>query len=177
MSLESPYAAPNSELSNTEPSKIYSNKHHVICEADAEWPARCFKCNEDTNNTKKMKLTYLNPWFYLTLLVTPILTIILALIFQKKFTVELPVCDLHLKKRRNFLIIQWSLLLLMTAGFIVGIVDDSQLALVGSMTLLLVIVIFAIAGRMVHVARFKENRLWVKGPGKKFLQSLSAFTN
>lgn len=177
MSSESPYAAPDSDLSNVEPSNLYSNKHHVICAADAEWPARCFKCNAETKNKKKTKLTYLNPWFYLTLLITPILTIILALIFQKKFTVELPVCDLHMKKRRNFLIIQWSLMILTIAGFLVGAATDSQLILVFSIVLLLVVVVSAIAGRMVHVAKYKENRLWVKGAGKEFLQSLSAFTN
>lgn len=177
MSSESPYAAPNSDLSNTEASKLYSNKHHVIFEADAEWPERCFKCNEDTKGTKKIKLTYVNPWIYLTILITPLVTIILALIFQKKFNINLPICDEHLKKRRNFLIIQWSLLALMIAGFVVGATTDSQLLLVLSLVLLLVVVISAIAGRMVHVAKYKQNRLWVRGTGKKFLQSLTIFTN
>lgn len=172
---DSIYAAPKSELTNAEPAEIYRYKHYVILNSDAAWPARCFKCNADSAVRKKVNVAYVNPWIYLTLLITPIVTIVLALIFQKKFSIDLPICDSHLKKRKNFVIFQWTALLLMIAGFILGAALNSELLFILSLLLLLMVVIAAIAGRMIHLAKFKDDHLWVRGTGKAFLQSLPPF--
>lgn len=177
MSSESPYAPPKSSLINTAATGIYGFKRYVIHKDGVEWPSRCFKCNTDTNTTKKVKLVYVNPWIYLSLLITPILTIILALIFQKKFTVQLPVCEVHLKKRKNFLFFQWATVFLTIVGFIIGAATNSDVAIMLSMVLILVIVISALAGRLVYAAKFKKDNLWVRGAGKEFLSSLPDFVN
>jgi len=177
MSSESPYTTPQSSLLGSETSELYGYKRYVIQRSDIEWPPRCYKCNADTSVTKKVKLTYVNPWIYLSLLITPIFTIILALIFQKKFTVQLPLCETHLKKRRYFSIFQWVAVSFMIAGFIIGIATNSDIALILSIALILVIVVSAIAGRMVYIAKFKKDNLWVRGAGKEFVSSLSSFNN
>ncbi len=177
MSSESPYAPPKSSLVNTAATGIYGFKQYVIHQDGVEWPSRCFKCNTDTNTTKKVKLVYVNPWIYLSLLITPILTIILALIFQKRFTVQLPICEAHLKKRRNFLFFQWGTVVLTIAGFTIGATTNSDIVIMLSIILVLVILISALIGRMIYVAKFKKYNLWIRGAGKEFVCSLPSFVN
>lgn len=172
---ESIYAAPQSELTNIESSAVYRHKRYAILNPDAAWPARCFKCNADSTSQKKVKVVYVNPWIYITLLITPLVTIVLALIFQKKFDISLPMCESHLKKRKNFMIFQWTALASMMGGIVIGALMESELIVGLSILLLLVVLFSAIAGRMIHVAKFKDSRLWISGTGKAFLQSLPSF--
>ncbi len=177
MSNNSPYATPKSQLSVVDDSTIYRKKKYAILNPEAEWSSRCFKCNSETEIKKKVKLAYVNPWIYLSILITPILTIILALIFQKKFTLQLPMCNQHVKKRKNFVIFQWVTTILSIVGISVGIATDSPLILVSAIVLFLVVVISAIAGRILYAAKYKDNRIWVRGAGKEFLESLPNFQN
>lgn len=172
---DSVYAAPRSELLDPAASEAYRHKRYVISAPDAAWPGRCYKCNTTSTLRKKVKLTYVNPWIYLSLLITPLITIILALIFQKKFTVDLPICERHLKRRRNFVLVQWAIVMLMIAGFVVGTGMQSDLLFFLSFLLILVVVILAIAGRMVFLAKYKSNRLWIRGTGKEFRDSLPVY--
>ena len=177
MSADSPYATPKSSLTSAGVGEVYSSKRYAVCKADAQWPSKCFKCNSQTHIKKKTKLTYVNPWIYLSLIISPLITIILALIFQKKFTIDLPLCEQHIKKRRNFLIFQWSMVALVVGGIFFGVFVDSQLVLLLALLLFLIIVISAIAGRMVFLAKLKNDNLWIRGAGKQFLDDLPPFQN
>jgi len=175
MTDPSPYAPPKSELIDRDALGISAHRRYAIFEADAKWPSRCYKCNAAADGRKKFRLSYVNPWIYLSLLITPIVTIILALIFQKRFTLQLPVCERHLRRRRNFLIFQWTLVALTVAVIAVGIIADLDQAFLIAMLMFLLIVISALAGRIAYIAKFKRGKLWLRGPGKDFLRSLPAF--
>lgn len=171
----SPYAAPKSELNHQNShssSAFYAHKKNVIFKPETPWPSRCFKCNKETSRKKKLTLVYVNPWVYLTLFIWFVITIILSLFVQKKFKIELPVCDVHIKKRRRFLLMQWSLLLLALAVFAAGIHYMNDIVIALAIALVLVVVIAAIFGRMVVATKFKDEQLWVRGTGKEFRASL-----
>ncbi|WP_185235071.1 hypothetical protein [Teredinibacter franksiae] len=175
MTTDSAYTPPEAKLVDSTPGDIKRKGRYIVMAPEDTLPSRCFKCNDDTQNKKKVKLTYLNPWIYLTILVALLLTIILALIFQKKFKIELPLCDKHIKKRKMFIAFQWVLVALTTAGIFMGAATDNG-ALIGvSITLVLVIVISALFGRLAFAAKFKNGSLWISGAGKKFLNSLPQF--
>jgi hypothetical protein len=175
MQNQSPYKPPKSALLGVEDSEASRKGRYVVFKPDIEWPSRCFKCNKETDQKKEVKLTYVNPWIYVSILFTILLTIILALIFQKKFKVSLPLCENHLKKRKNFLIFQWTMVAVMTAGILAGILANLDVLFIVSIFVFIVIVISAIFGRLVFAAKYKNGNLWVTGGGKPFLNSLSDF--
>lgn len=176
MTSDSPYAPPESALTNVDESKIFRKGKYVIYNSDDGWPSRCFKCNSETDFKKEVKLTYVNPWIYLTLLITPLITIILGLIFQKKFRLQLPICELHAKKWKRFLIFQWSMLALTITGFFIGILTEMKFFLGISGSLLLLLIVLAVFGRQVYIVKYKKQKLWVKGTGAEYRDSLPEFT-
>ncbi|NKB35869.1 MAG: hypothetical protein GKR93_01685 [Gammaproteobacteria bacterium] len=175
MSVESPYETPKSSLIDVLHDDICRNGRYVVIRPDVEWPSRCFKCNEDTILKKEVKLTYINPWIYLSILINVLITIILALIFRKKFTVDLPLCERHVKRRKNFLIFQWTMVAVITAGIIIGSLTELTFFLGISMLVLLMVLVSAIFGRLAFAAKYKNEYIWVTGAGKEFLKSLPEF--
>lgn len=175
--MENPYAAPKSRLVNTNetPDGVMRRKKYVITSAEVIWPNRCFKCNNQTSNRKKMRLNYVTPWVYLSLLLNILITFILILIFQKKFIIELPLCDNHLRKRKQFLTVQWLFLAGTLALFGVGVAYDKPLALTISMLCFLIVILTAIFSRIAFIAKFKNGALWIRGAGAPFLNSLNEY--
>lgn len=172
MAETSPYEPPKSTLIDTIQGDISRKGRHVIIRPDSEWPARCFKCNTETDQTKEFTLTYVNPWIYVSILINLLITILLALIFRKRFPVKLPLCELHKKKYKNLLIFQWSMLGVVIAGTSVGIYTDQAFYLVGAAVAVLPLVISSIFGRLATASRYRDNFIWVNGAGKEFLNSL-----
>lgn len=175
MSSESPYAPPKSSLVNTNSGSVSRKGRYVILDPDIDWPSRCFKCNKGTSHKKTVKLAYVNPWIYLSILINVIITVILAAIFQKRFTVELPLCDEHTIKRRNFQILQWVMAALFVASIGAAIATESLAFSVIAFFVFIVLLISAIFGRLAFAAKFKNGNIWVTGAGKDFLNSLPEF--
>ena len=174
MSTESPYEPPKSSL-DVDHCNISRKGRYAVLKPDIEWPSRCFKCNNETSLRKEVKLTYVNPWIYISILFTILLTIILALIFRKRFTVNLPLCELHIKKRKKFLIFQWTLLAAMSSSLLIAVLSNSDIFVFLSIVTFVIIIISAIFGRLAFAAKYKVGNIWVAGGGKEFLNSLPDF--
>ena len=175
MSTESPYQPPKSVLVDAHQGELRRKGRYVVLKPELEWPSRCFKCNTETSLKKEVRLTYINPWIYLSILITVLLTIILALIFRKKFTENLPICEGHIKKRKNFLVFQWAMVAVMTAGIVIGSLTEMKGFFVVSGIVFLLIVISSIFARLAFAAKYKNGILWVTGSGKEFRNSLPDF--
>jgi hypothetical protein len=175
MDNESPYAPPKSSLINTNPENMRRKGRYVILDPDIEWPSRCFKCNKETTYKKEVKLAYVNPWIYLSILINVVVTLILALIFQKKFTIELPLCDEHTRKRRNFLIFQWTMVALFVATLAIGIAFEIMIFTAIAILIFFIVLFSGLFGRLAFAAKFKNGNIWVRGGGKEFLDSLPEF--
>lgn len=173
--MESPYNAPKSDLLESTDVEILAYKKYVLYQDGSRWPARCYKCNQPTDGKKLVKLTYVNPWIYLSILITPILTIILALIFQKKFSLDMPICEAHKQKRKRFLIFQWSMIALATVFFGVAVGANSGLAAGLAGLFLLLVVIAGIGGRLLYAAKLKNGYYWLRGAGKEFVADLRVY--
>ena len=172
MPIESPYEPPKSSLVDVDYCNMSRKGRYAVFKPDIVWPSRCFKCNKETKLRKKLKLSYVNPWIYLSILITILLTFILALIFRKKFTVDLPLCELHLKKRKNFKIFQWTLVAVMTISFVIAMLTNIDVLLFVPIAIFVIILISAISGRLAAAAKYKDGSIWVTGGGKEFLNSL-----
>jgi hypothetical protein len=173
MKSTSPYEPPKSTLIDTQQGDISRNCRYVIVRPESEWPKRCFKCNEETDNTKELTLTYINPWIYVSILINILITIILALIFRKRFPVKLPLCEVHQRKYKNLLIFQWAMLGVIFSGVIAGLYTEEPMYFFAAMVAFFPLIISSLFGRLAHASRYRDDVLWVKGAGKEFLNSLS----
>lgn len=172
MTSTSPYEPPKSTLIDTQQGDISRNGRYVIIRPESEWPSRCFKCNEETDQNKKLTLTYINPWIYVSILINVLITIILALIFRKRFPVKLPLCELHQQKHKNLLIFQWVMLAVVISGVVAGLYTDESMYLFAAMVGFFPLIISSLFGRLAHASRYRDDFLWIRGAGKEFLNSL-----
>jgi hypothetical protein len=175
MSENSVYDTPNSELLTTRKGELFAKGKVVIYDKDVEWPDRCYKCNQATSLKHPVKLSYLNPWFYLSILVSPLLLLVLALIFQKKFPLDLPICSEHLQKRKKHVAINWGITALVVLSFGFGITFNADFGIIAGAVLIVALVLSLVIGRMVFAAKFKDDQLWVRGSGKAFIDSLTEY--
>ncbi len=172
MTAASPYDTPKSALLELEQGDANRSGRYVVVDPEIEWPSRCFKCNQETEIKKKVKLTYVNPWIYLSILFTFLLTIILILIFRKKFKVDLPMCEKHIKKYKNFQIFQWVMVAGMVAGIVIGSLTGNEVMLLIAVFVFFVLFISSMFGRLAFAAKNKNGKIWLSGAGKAFLNSL-----
>jgi len=175
--MNNPYAAPKSRLIDTRetPDGVLRKKKYVVASKDVIWPNRCFKCNAHTSNRKKIRLNYVNPWVYLSILLNVLITLVLVLIFQKKFIIALPLCDAHLRKRKQFIFVQWTLLGMALATIAAGTALHQPEMLMIAFVLFLVVILTAIFSRIAFIVKLKQGVLWIKGAGAPFLQSLKEY--
>ena len=68
------------------------------------------------------------------------------------------------------------MLTLMVAGFVIAGLTEMKSILIISVSLLLIIIISAIFGRQVHAVKYKKQKLWVKGTGTEYRDSLPEFS-
>lgn len=172
------YAAPLSDLETDVLGEVTRKKRYVITAPNTQWPSRCYKCNEPTELKKETKLTYVNPFVYLSILITFLLTIVLVLIFQKKFKLKVPLCEKHIRKRKIFLVTQW---VSATAALFVCIgglmlFNNGTMSFIG-MWSFFVVLVFSCFTKVAYATKFVNGQLWMKGAGKKFLKSLPEYQN
>jgi hypothetical protein len=89
--------------------------------------------------------------------------------------VNLPLCELHIKKRKKFLIFQWALVAVMSISILVGVLSTINVLVFLSIVTFSVLLISAIFGRLAYVAKYKNGNLWITGAGKEFLNNLPDF--
>lgn len=177
---QSPYSPPKSTLLDTSnvSEEIYGFKKLVIQnEEDGEkWPSRCYKCNAEVEQKKQVTLYHVNPWAYLTILISPLILIILSLIIRKKFVISLPICEEHIQKRKRFIISNWIVLVLTLIIGFVGVAHDLPVMIVISTILFLYLVIAAVVSRRAFIAKRKNGQLWIRGAKKEFISSLPSYS-
>lgn len=155
--------------------KIWRKSSTVVVMRDTIWPKRCIKCNAPTDKSIRRVLVYINPWIYLSILVNLLLMLILGLIFQKKFRMEIPVCDKHIANRKRVILINWILFFVMLGGIWMIIISDPQYGTLITMISLLAMLIYGMVNRLAYVAKYKEPYIYVRGAKPEFLESLESF--
>jgi len=173
----SPYQTPKSNLHDPVQAGLFRQSRRVVLKPGTIWPSRCFKCNEATDQKKVFKLYYVSPWIYLTVLINIVITIILGLIFRKRFEVNLPLCQRHLRLRQQFSVIQWSALGVSILTFLAWLQYPEILLLVFlSLGAIILMLIAAVCGSIGRVTKFSDGDIWIAGAGKNFLDSLPEYT-
>jgi len=171
------YRAPASSVDVTtadNAGKIWRKSSSVVVMRDTIWPKRCIKCNTPTEKSLRRVLVYINPWIYLSLLVNILLMLILGLIFQKKFKMEIPVCDKHIANRKRVILVNWMLFLVMLGGIWLITTSNPQFGVIIIIISLITMLIYGMSNRLAYVAKFKDPYIYVRGAKSEFLESLES---
>ena len=125
-------------------------------------------------------MSWHNPLIFFTLLIHILLYVILALIFRKRATIEVGLCEAAFRRRRRAILIAW-LLVLGGIGLLVGTIITAASGrhdegLMWLMIVAALIVFFTgcgwgIAGaRVVTPKRIDASHLWLKGAAAEYLE-------
>jgi hypothetical protein len=187
MSNDNPYASPqapvHAQLLEQSPFSgpaggLWRKGSVLVMHSMATLPARCIKSNQPASGWLKRKLAWHHPAVFLAILAGLLIYIILALILTKRATIHVALSEEWFVRRRNAIIVGWSLVLLSIALFIIGIgiADQSD---VGAGLILVSIMLFLIGAlygllraRIVTPQRISDQYVWLKGVHPAILADL-----
>lgn len=167
------------------PTQLYRDKKYVVATESTEWPDLCYKSGEPADNKITLTRSYTSLLFALTIFLPILLSVFMGLFGGKSLTMTFAVSDRHLRQRKMFKWTQMGFVLLLVGSIALIIADvdaryqtrvvNSALAIVGSLSLLVVLVI-AIVSKTLHAAKFKKYKghklFWIKGTGQTFRDQL-----
>jgi len=176
--INNPYQTPKSVVDAKlvqDTGRIWRMKSAVVVTRETIWPKRCIKCNAPTEKSIKRVLVYVNPWVYLSVLISLLITIVLVLIFQKKFKMHLPLCDQHITYRKRIILTNWMLFLVACGGLWGSIDYNTMYGYLLSGIAVFAMIIIGFSNRLAYISRYKDPHIYVKGAKQAFLDSLGEF--
>jgi hypothetical protein len=139
-------------------------------------PARCVKCNEAVAEPQiNRKLRWHNPALAL-LIFLPLgilIYVVVAICVRKSGYIQLSLCPIHRRRRRNNIIIGW-----LAAASGVGLIalaigqQTGIPAIAGSILLVAAAVWAILACGILSPKRIDNQFMWLRGAGKPFLETL-----
>lgn len=168
-----PYAAPAAPRANA-----WQSQGLLIVTVESRITERCVKCNEPSSTTVKKTFYWHHPAVYLSVLISILIYIILALVLRKSMTLEFGLCSECAAKRSRNIWIGVGLMLFGVASFIFGIamIDHGGLAHLGIWPGLLAFLVGAIvmnsASYVLAAKEIDERFAKLKKAGSRFLDSL-----
>lgn len=188
---ENPYAPPEAEVVTANMVGapmgganlgVYRQGKLLVMHKSAKLPDRCVKSNEPAfGRTLKRSLTWHHPAIYLSILVSILIYVILALILRKTATIYIGLSDLYFAKRIRAIMLGWGFVLAGIVLFIVGIVYIDQeewmgLLIPGGIFVGLAAAIYGlIAARMVSPQKITDTHVYLKGVHPDYLAELPEF--
>jgi hypothetical protein len=175
-----PYAAPRSEIAVkdshlTDAGGLWRDGPLLVIRKGTELPDRCLKCYGDADGYRlKRKLSWHPSYWFLLVLVSPLIYVIVALCVRKTAKVAIGLCEHHRSKRRRAIAIGW-LASLAGIGLIVlaGSNDLPLLSLVGIGVLFGGILFGVIGSQVLLPQRIDKNFVWLKKVSPDYLAPLS----
>lgn len=144
----------------------------------APLPDRCVKSNVPTQRRLKRSLSWHHPLIFLTLLISLLIYVILALVLRKTAKIHIGLSDEWFARRRRAMVIGWTTVLV-SLGMIIGgitMVDSNGLfglAILAGAVLFVAGAIYGLLGaRMVAPTRISDTHIWLKGVCPEFLVGL-----
>ena len=153
---------------------VWRDGKTLIMHKTARLPDFCIKCGSPAGGLYLRKtMRWHHPALALLVLAGLLIYLIVALIARKSATVDLSLCEGHLKKRRTAIITSW-LIFAAGAGFLVlAAAEESGGSLVFGLLLLLASGIYAgIWAKIVTVKKIDDHFVWLRRIDERFLDLL-----
>lgn len=159
----------------------------LVVRRSATLPFICVQTNEPADGWLMRRLTWHNPLYYLVLVLSPCLYIIVAMIVQKRADVQVGLCQARLARRRWVIALAWLGVLagvaLMLLGFSLaagrgGANDPTGLMIVfgGLAVILTAGITGAVLSAVVTPHRITDDYVYLKGVHPGFLERFPAFS-
>lgn len=158
--------------------RFWRSGKRLMAPLNSTLPRRCVKCNEPTGDSQiKRTLYWHHPGIYLSLLVSILLYVIIAVIFRKKAVINLSMCSTHRASRRKVILTSWLLVFLGVAAFVFGLIHESVWGMVlGGVLFIGAIVYGVVRGRMVYATKITKESVWIGGCKPEFLAQFPEWT-
>lgn len=166
--LRSPYGGPFAE------GGVWRDGKTLIMLKTARLPDYCIKCGVAANGSHlTRKLSWHHPALFLLALCGLLIYAIVALIVRKSATIDVGLCQEHVRKHRTAVIVGW-LVCVAGIGFIVlGVAKESGgSALFGGLLLFASAISAATWAKVVTVEKIDDYYLWLRGIDESFLAML-----
>ncbi|UUZ55524.1 hypothetical protein LP419_07640 [Massilia sp. H-1] len=136
-------------------------------------PERCVRCNAPTELGKENSYSWHHPAWYLTILLSPLVYIIVGLIAGKRASVAVGLCELHRTRRRNVHLLGWGALAAAIVSIVLAANDvgGGLFALIACAAILVALIAY-FRGRLLHAARISDSAIHLGGCGNAFLDGL-----
>ena len=153
---------------------VWRDQSTLIMSKDALLPDRCIKCNRPANGQRLKRTVYWhNPIYYVLIFVGVLLYFIVAMFVRWQATVQVPLCETHMARRRILLIAGWLLFLLGIGGFIVAIAaNELAVSLLGVLGIFIGFILLIASARTILPVKMDERFVWLKGISKDYLNQL-----
>jgi hypothetical protein len=150
---------------------VWRDEKTLVMTRDAQLPDQCVKCNAPAHGFKlKRKLSWHHPALYVVILVAWIIYLVLAMALSKRATVFFGLCPEHIKRRKTFLLIGWTMFAI---GLIVPVLAFSNefpgIALLGFLLLFISIFWLVFANRVVNVKKIDDRYVYLTGIDANYL--------
>lgn len=177
-----PYAPPESEVTGLAGSvyapavtgDVWRSGTVLVMTKDAALPDRCVRCNRPAQVRLPRKLSWHRPWIYLTILISILVYLVIALVARKKARVEVPLCSEHERQRKNRLGTGWIVVLCSMLLGAVGLGSPDHLWLLGvaPFTLLAGLIFVTAVSQPVTPKKIDDHHVWLRKVSPEFLADL-----
>ena len=146
----------------------------VVLYQSGELPDACVKCGGPPVTRLKRTLSWYPPLAYLGLLGGVLPFAVIAIVLQKKATVHVPLCELHLQKRKRSILIAWCLSLGGLAIAIGGpmITEPALMIPLGILVFIIGVALGTIATNPLKPRKIEPPYAYLKGACEMFLTQL-----
>src|SRR5262249_21997100 len=104
---------------------IWRHRRQMILRSDTPLPDLCLRCNAPANGYRlKRQLYWHSPGYYLLILASILIYLIVALCVRKRAVLHIGLCETHRTQRRWFIAATWLAVLLGLAMLILGIAES-----------------------------------------------------
>jgi uncharacterized membrane protein YecN with MAPEG domain len=145
----------------------------VIPVLGAAFPPRCVVCNEAAVKRLKRNLFWHPPGYYALVFLGWIIYLVAAMIVRKRAQFEVGLCQEHVARRRNGMLLGWLGSILCFVGAIALAQKAPVVAIVLGLALVGCMVAGAIMARVVTAKRIDKQFAWLKF-GQPFVDSIDA---
>lgn len=153
---------------------LWRSNRQFVMSHNTPLPDRCVCCNEPADGFKlKRQLHWHPPAYYLLILISVLVYLIVALIVRKGSTLHIGLCERHRTARKWNILGSW--LAVIVGGIMLGLAasyDSSWTALAGVVVLLGGAVYGLAKAPVISAAKIDGDFVWVKGAGPSFLATL-----
>jgi hypothetical protein len=157
---------------------VWRSGKQMVLRAETPLPDNCIRCNAPVSGYRlKRTLYWHSPYWYLLILVSLLIYVIVALCIRKKAIIHIGLCDRHRKERGWFIAGAWLAVLSSIAMVVAGVSNGSGGLILGGIVLFIVAAVVGVMkGGVVTAAKIDDGVAWVKGAGPAFLANLPEWT-